>query len=148
MIVVCLMIIGALGQSAVAMETNSAANHQTHTEHHQHQSQKKAQIKSKVLDRSARIQFNKSLNLNDVHVEVNGMVCAFCAQGIQKAFEKHPSIQNVRVDLDAASVFLTIKDKSSLNDTDIKNIINNAGYHVVTINRYAMKSDEQSVKKN
>ena len=93
MIVVCLMIIGALGQSAVAMETNSAANHQTHTEHHQHQSQKKAQIKSKVLDRSARIQFNKSLNLNDVHVEVNGMVCAFCAQGIQKAFEKHPSIQ-------------------------------------------------------
>ncbi len=70
-----------------------------------------------------------------IEVGVNGMVCAFCAQGIEKKFKAEDSIDNVHVDLDNKQVHLGFKKGQSLEDDKIHQIITDAGYVVTGINR-------------
>ena len=64
----------------------------------------------------------------EVHVKVKGMVCAFCAQGLTKAFKKLPEVQDVKVSLEEKYVQLTLKKDMSLEDTKILDTIKEAGY--------------------
>lgn len=64
----------------------------------------------------------------EVHVKVKGMVCAFCAQGLTKAFKKLPEVQDVKVSLEEKYVHLTLKKDTSLEDTKIIDTIKEAGY--------------------
>lgn len=71
----------------------------------------------------------------EVNVDVNGLVCEFCAVTIEKNFKKKDEIKEVKVDLDQKKVFLTFSDGKSLSDEVIKDTIVNNGYNVVKINR-------------
>lgn len=64
----------------------------------------------------------------EVHVKVKGMVCAFCAQGLTKAFKKLPEVQDVKVSLEEKFVHLVLKKDASLEDTKIIDTIKDAGY--------------------
>lgn len=64
----------------------------------------------------------------EVNVSVKGMVCAFCAQGLTKAFKKLPEVQDVKVSLEEKSVHLVIKKDSTLEDAKIIETIKDAGY--------------------
>lgn len=64
----------------------------------------------------------------DVHVNVKGMVCAFCAQGLTKAFKKLPEVDSVKVSLEGKFVHLVLKKDKSLEDTKILETIKDAGY--------------------
>lgn len=66
---------------------------------------------------------------------VNGMVCAFCATGIEKSFKKQAAIDTVKVDLDNKLVTLNTKPAKTLDDDAIKKVIADAGYAVVSIER-------------
>jgi copper chaperone CopZ len=66
---------------------------------------------------------------------VNGMVCAFCATGIEKSFKKIPVVEKVDVDLEKKLVTLQTKAGASLDDTTIRKTITNAGYAVTGIKR-------------
>lgn len=67
-------------------------------------------------------------------VTVNGMVCAFCAQGIKKKFSTEP-VEKVEVDLDKKLVSLEFKPGKTLSDEQIQTAIKEAGYKVVKIER-------------
>ena len=54
---------------------------------------------------------------------VNGMVCAFCATGIEKTFRKQAEVATVKVDLPAKTVTITTKPDKTLNDAKIKEIV-------------------------
>lgn len=72
----------------------------------------------------------------DVNIEVNGLVCEFCAVTIEKNFMKQQDIvSKVKVDLEQKKVFLTFKEGQNLSDEEISDIIINNGYNVVKINR-------------
>lgn len=71
----------------------------------------------------------------EINIDVNGMVCEFCAVTIEKNFKKKDEVKEVKVDLDQKKVFLTFKDGKDLSDEIIKNTIVNNGYNVVKINR-------------
>lgn len=64
----------------------------------------------------------------EVHVKVKGMVCAFCAQGLTKAFKKLPEVEKVNVSLEEKFVHLVLKKDASLEDTKIIDTIKDAGY--------------------
>lgn len=64
----------------------------------------------------------------EVHVQVKGMVCAFCAQGLTKSFKKIPEVQDVTVSLEGKFVHLVLKKDKSLEDTKILQTITDAGY--------------------
>jgi copper chaperone CopZ len=69
------------------------------------------------------------------HVTVNGMVCAFCAQGLEKSFGKMDSIEKTDVDLDKMQVTLKIKDGKQLDNAAIKKAIEENGLDTVKIER-------------
>lgn len=71
----------------------------------------------------------------DITVKVNGMVCSFCAQGIKRNFESLDSVKEVLPSLENKVVVIKIKDSKTLDDEKIKQIINDAGYQVVSIER-------------
>ena len=59
---------------------------------------------------------------------VNGMVCAFCATGIEKTFRRQPEVATVKVDLPSKAVTITTKPGKTLSDSKIKEIVTYSGY--------------------
>lgn len=70
-----------------------------------------------------------------VETKVKGMVCSFCAQGVEKAFKQRPEVESVRVDLEKKAVYLRFKEGMTIPDEDIKKLIGDAGYDVQEIGR-------------
>jgi copper chaperone CopZ len=71
---------------------------------------------------------------------VNGMVCAFCAQGIEKRISKMDATKAVFVDLKNKTVAIEAKDGRTLDEKAITAEITDAGYDVVK-----MEPTQQSV---
>jgi cation transport ATPase len=79
---------------------------------------------------------------SSIKAEVNGMVCAFCAKGIEKKLKSLPEAQNVFVDLKEHIVVLELKDGHSVAMDDFKKIINDAGYDVSKAELVAQSAEE------
>lgn len=71
----------------------------------------------------------------DVVVAVNGLVCDFCAQAIDRSFRRRAEVNNVRVDLTAKLVSIDFRANQTLDDETIRSIITRAGYTVTDIRR-------------
>ena len=76
-----------------------------------------------------------SLNSNAVtqKIEVLGMVCAFCAQGLEKSFKSEKNVKDVFVNLENYFVAIESKDGKDIDDKLITTIITEAGYDVKKI---------------
>lgn len=72
-----------------------------------------------------------------VKATVNGMVCAFCAQGIEKRLSKMPATKAVFVDLQRKVVAVEAKDGHKLDEKAITEEITDAGYDVVKMETVA-----------
>lgn len=72
---------------------------------------------------------------DDIVVTVNGMVCDFCAQSLEKVFTKEESVNGINVSLDDQTVTIDTKDGQELSDDKIKELIEWAGYDLVEIKR-------------
>ncbi|MEY2489825.1 MAG: copper chaperone [Verrucomicrobiota bacterium] len=70
-----------------------------------------------------------------IRTTVNGMVCAFCATGIEKTFRKQPEVANVTVDLSKKTVTITTKPGKTLGDAKIQEVVTYSGYSMGTIVR-------------
>ena len=66
-------------------------------------------------------------------IEVNGMVCAFCAQGIEKSFGSVAHVKDIFVSLENYFVAIESKDGKSIDEKQIRTIITDAGYDVQKI---------------
>ena len=64
-------------------------------------------------------------------VSVNGMVCDFCARGIQKTFNKRDEIKKVDVDLDKGKVLLAFTSSATIDFEEIKKTIQSNGQTAV-----------------
>ena len=74
-----------------------------------------------------------SIAANSIKVTVNGMVCSFCAQGIEKRLSKMGATKDVLVDLKKKTVAVEAKDGQALDAKAISAEIVDAGYDVVKI---------------
>lgn len=70
-----------------------------------------------------------------LRIEVNGLVCAFCAQGIQTAFRKEAAAEEVFVSLENRLVAVQLRDGHELSDETVTKALVEAGYTVVGIER-------------
>ena len=68
-----------------------------------------------------------------IKAEVNGMVCAFCAQGIEKKMKAMPQARDVFVNLDKRLVAVEMKPGQTVSHDKIKAVIADSGYDVVKI---------------
>ena len=72
---------------------------------------------------------------NIININVNGMVCDFCAQSIEKVFMKRIEVKGINVNLEDQRVVIYLDKETDLEDTTISSIFEDAGYTVETINR-------------
>jgi copper chaperone CopZ len=70
-----------------------------------------------------------------IEMNVNGLVCAFCAQGIEKQLRKFAATADVVVSLEHRLVAVALKDGQDIADADLRRALTNAGYSVKTIDR-------------
>jgi copper chaperone CopZ len=68
-------------------------------------------------------------------VKVNGLICDFCVQALNKTFKRQAAVRDVAVDLDAKEIRLAFKPGATLDDATINRLVKNAGYNVVSISR-------------
>ncbi|MDC0932143.1 heavy-metal-associated domain-containing protein [Methylophilaceae bacterium] len=66
-------------------------------------------------------------------IEVLGMVCAFCAQGIETSFSSDENIKDVFVNLENYFVVIESRDGKGIDENYITTIIIDAGYDVQKI---------------
>ena len=71
----------------------------------------------------------------EITVGVKGMVCGFCAQGIEKKFHSHDAIEGVKVSLGRKQVKLKLKEGQNITDEAIKKFMTESGYNVEKIER-------------
>ena len=72
-------------------------------------------------------------SLASMKITVNGMVCSFCAQGIEKSIMKMDDTKAIYVDLKNKVVVIEAKDGKNLNEKLIAQEIKDSGYDVVKI---------------
>ena len=75
-----------------------------------------------------------------IKIGVEGMVCDFCAQSIQKVFLKQPGVEKVDVNLDIGKVTVKMADvfqddEDGISDERIKQLFLDAGYSISKIER-------------
>ena len=72
--------------------------------------------------------FSASISAETIRTTVNGMVCAFCATGIEKTFRRQSEVESVKVDLKEKLVTIKTKPGKTLSDAKVKEIVTYSGY--------------------
>jgi len=70
-----------------------------------------------------------------IEMKVYGMVCGFCAQGIEKSLRKNPATADVVVSLENKLVVVSTCDGEDIADDELRRLITSAGYDVKEITR-------------
>ena len=111
--------------SLTTFANNPNEEHQhSHHQHHSHEGHmhemlvdgKKLEVDPIRFDRFVENLSNAQIAV----VDVNGMVCDFCARGIEKAFQKDSSIKRIDVDLSKGKVLLAYSNGVEIDFDDIK----------------------------
>lgn len=70
-----------------------------------------------------------------IEVKVYGLVCAFCAQGIEKTLRKNPATEDVVVSLENKLVAVGTRSGQDISDATLTKALTDAGYDVKGITR-------------
>ena len=70
-----------------------------------------------------------------VTVDVNGLVCDFCARAVEKVFSRRDEVAGVAVDLEAKTITLAMKPGGQIDDATLKKLIVDSGYNVLAVRR-------------
>ena len=80
--------------------------------------------------------------VQSIKAEVNGMVCAFCAQGIEKKLRSMSQTKDVYVDLKKKIVAVELKEGQTLALETVKDLVKDAGYDVTRIENVSQTLQE------
>lgn len=75
------------------------------------------------------------LDARSLRVEVNGLVCAFCAHGIRAAFARQPAVAEVFVSLEHKLVLVELKEGQDLSESRATELLVDAGYTVNSVEK-------------
>jgi len=70
-----------------------------------------------------------------IEMKINGLVCGFCARGIEKTLRKDPATADVFVSLEDKLVAVVLQEGRSIPDDVLTKEVTNAGYTVKHIER-------------
>jgi copper chaperone CopZ len=92
-------------------------------------------MKTRKLWLLAALMFAPATCAATIEMTVNGLVCGFCAQGIEKTLRKNPATAEVLVSLENRLVAVMTKDGQDISDEELRKALTNAGYDVKAIVR-------------
>ena len=70
-----------------------------------------------------------------IEMKVFGMVCGFCAQGIEASLRKNPATADVVVSLERKLVVVKTKEGEDIADPELEKAIADAGYDLKAVTR-------------
>lgn len=70
-----------------------------------------------------------------IEMKVYGLVCGFCAQGIEKTLRKNSATEDVVVSLENKLVAIATRAGQDIPDADLTQALTDAGYDVKSIAR-------------
>ena len=70
-----------------------------------------------------------------IELTVNGLVCGFCAQGIEKTLRRNTATDDVFVSLENRLVAIVTKPDTDIADDVLRKALRDAGYDVKAIAR-------------
>jgi copper chaperone CopZ len=70
-----------------------------------------------------------------IELTVNGLVCGFCAQGIEKTLRRNAATDDVFVSLEHRLVAIATKPETDIADEVLRKALKDAGYDVKAIAR-------------
>ena len=106
------------------VSTFALANEQNHS-NHDHMESNQIEVQVGSIDPNGTL----------MTVAVEGMVCDFCAQAIERVFMKREEVAGITINLDDQNVIISLKSEKDIENTTIEELFLNAGYNVQTINR-------------
>jgi copper chaperone CopZ len=65
-----------------------------------------------------------------VTVNINGLVCDFCARAMEKLFGKRGEVASLDVDLNNGRILITLNEGATLSDDIITQLVTDSGYTV------------------
>ena len=104
--------------------TFALANEQDHSNHN-HMESNQIEVQVGSIDPNGTL----------MTVAVEGMVCDFSAQAIERVFMKREEVAGITINLDDQNVIISLKSEKDIENTTIEELFLNAGYNVQTINR-------------
>lgn len=110
------------------ISTFALANEQDHSNHdhnHDHMASNQIEVQAGSIDPNGTL----------MTVAVEGMVCDFCAQAIEKVFMKREEVAGITVNLDDQNVIISLKSEKDIENTIIEELFLNSGYNIQTIDR-------------
>lgn len=72
---------------------------------------------------------------NTIEMKVFGMVCGFCAQGIESNLRKNAAVTEVQVSLEKQLVVVKTRDGQDIPDAALQKAITDAGYDLKAVTR-------------
>ncbi len=70
-----------------------------------------------------------------VRLKVNGMVCPFCAYGLEKRLEEIVSVDAVLIRISDGLVQIRTKEDQELTDEVLKDVVKKSGFSLIEIER-------------
>lgn len=115
--------------------TQVLSHSKENTNHATHAHSADARLVDGKLEKIDSIRFDRFISDLKGHkvaiVSVKGMVCDFCARGIQKTFNKRDEIKKVDVDLNKGKVLLAFTGSATIDFEEIKKTIQSNGQTAV-----------------
>jgi copper chaperone CopZ len=74
-------------------------------------------------------------NAATIEMKVYGLVCGFCAQGIEKTLRKNPATADVVVSLEHKLVAVATREGQDISDVELTKALTDSGYTVKGIAR-------------
>jgi copper chaperone CopZ len=94
-------------------------------------------MKKSLFLAAALVLTSFTANAATIEMKVHGMVCGFCAQGIEASLRKNPAVVDVMVSLETKLVVVETRGAEDIADSVLKKSIADAGYDVKSITRTA-----------
>jgi copper chaperone CopZ len=86
--------------------------------------------------------FTAVANAGTIEMKVYGLVCGFCAQGIEKTLRKNPATADVVVSLEHKLVAVATRDGQDIPDAVLTQALTDSGYDVKGITRTDRSLDD------
>ncbi len=75
-------------------------------------------------------------------LEVEGLVCAFCAYSVEQKLQAIAGVEYVDVDIDSGIVLVGVKPEHELNENEVRRLLEAAGFRFKTMERRPMTREE------
>ena len=120
------------------LSLNTSFATDNHDMHHNHDMHKHAADNNKSISSTSNEELYNTFVANLVDsqvalVDVNGMVCDFCARGIEKTFYQDKNVKKVNVSLENGIVLIAYKNSKNIDIEEIKSIFLSNGQTVTKV---------------